>query len=271
MDSLKHRMEIAADAAWQAGKLTLRYFQTGVAVETKADSTPVTIADRSSEEFLVEFLHREFPQDAFLGEEKGERPGTSGYRWIIDPIDGTKSFVQGVPLYAVLVALEDPSGESVLGVIGFPGLSEIVVAAAGEGCFWNGRRARVSTVDTLADACVVYTGAECFEMTGSDDAYRAIRDRGRVVRGWGDAFGHVLVATGRAEAMLDPVLGLWDIAPLIPIVEEAGGVFSDWKGLRTLHGTSGITTNSALAQEIRSLVPGCEPVPGGTKPGSPKS
>jgi histidinol phosphatase-like enzyme (inositol monophosphatase family) len=261
MDSLKHRMEIAADAAWQAGKLTLRYFQTGVDVETKADSTPVTIADRASEEFLIEFLSREFPDDAFLGEEYGERPGTSGFRWILDPIDGTKSFVQGVPLYSVLVGLEDASTESVVGVICFPALSEIVVAARGEGCYWNGRRACVSTVDKLSQACAVYTGAEEFEETGTVDAQQRIAESVRVVRGWGDAYGHVLVATGRAEAMLDPALSLWDVAPLLPIVEEAGGVFSDWKGRRTIHGESAVTTNSALAEPVRALLVGGDPEP----------
>jgi len=254
MESLAHRMELAADAAWKAGKVTLRHFQTGVEVETKADSSPVTVADRAAEEFLVAFLSREFPRDGFLGEEFGERPGRSGYRWILDPIDGTKSFIQGVPLYSVLVGLADASGESVVGAIAFPALDEVVVAARGEGCFWNGRRARVSSVDDLARACVVYTGEECFEMTGTAAAERAVRARVRVVRGWGDAYGHALVATGRAEAMLDPVLSVWDVAPLLPIIEEAGGVFSDWSGRRTIHGTSAVTTNAAVARELRGLL-----------------
>ncbi len=261
MDSLAHRMEVAADAAWRAGKLTLRYFQTGVAVESKADSSPVTVADRTSEDLLVELLSREFPDDGIVGEEHGERPGTSGFRWILDPIDGTKSFVQGVPLYSVLIGLEDASQESVVGVICFPALSEIVVAARGEGCYWNGRRARVSTVDDLSQACAVYTGAEEFEASGTVDAQQRVTESVRVVRGWGDAYGHVLVATGRAEAMLDPALSLWDVAPLLPVIEEAGGVFSDWKGRRTIHGKSAVTTNSALAEPVRALLVGGDPEP----------
>ncbi len=254
MDSLVHRMEIAADVAWRAGKLTLSYFQTGVAVEAKADSSPVTVADRAAEELLIELLWREFPDDGIIGVELGERPGSSGWRWILDPIDGTKSFVQGVPLYSVLVALEDASKESVVGAICFPALSEIVVAARGEGCYWNGRRARVSEVDDLSRACVAYTGAEEFEESETVDAQQRVRDSVRIVRGWGDAYGHVLVATGRAEAMLDPALSLWDVAPLLPIVEESGGVFSDWQGRRTIHGGSAVTTNRALAEPVRALL-----------------
>ena len=170
MENLRHRMDVAADAASQAGKLTLRYFQTSVACEIKADGTPVTVADREAEAFLVETLRRAFPADGFLGAEHGESPGTSGYRWIIDPIDGTKSFIQGVPLYGVLLGLEAPDGESIVGAICLPALDELVVAGRGEGCYWNGRRARVSAVTTLADACVTGTAAEGFEMTDHEAA-----------------------------------------------------------------------------------------------------
>jgi histidinol phosphatase-like enzyme (inositol monophosphatase family) len=268
MDALKHRMDVAAEAVWRAGKLTLRYFQTAITVDTKADSSPVTVADRAAEELLVDVLRAEFPADGFVGEEGGERPGTSGYRWIIDPIDGTKSFIQGVPLYAVLVGLEDASKESVLGAIGFPALGELVVAARGEGCYVDGRRARVSDVSELSRACVVFTGDGEFEDSGRLDALREIRRRARITRGWGDAYGHVLVATGRAEVMLDPVLSLWDVAPLLPIVEEAGGVFTDWQGRRTIHGASGVSTNAALAADVRSLIPGCVPAPRSGRQGS---
>jgi len=257
MDRLEHRMEIAAEAAWRAGRRTLELFQSPLDVEKKADATPVTAVDRGTEEFLREFLGEHFPRDGILGEEFGERPGDSGYRWIIDPIDGTKSYIQGVPLYTVLVGLEAAEGEAVVGAVAVPGLSELVVAAKGAGCYWNGRRVRVSEVGELSDACALYTGMECFEETDTLEVERTVRDRVRVVRTWGDAYGHLLVATGRAEIMLDPVLGLWDTAALAPIVEEAGGVFTDWSGRRTIHGRSGISTNRALAGELRSLVPGC--------------
>ncbi|MDE0738752.1 MAG: inositol monophosphatase family protein [Planctomycetota bacterium] len=259
MTDLQKRMELALEAARKAGELTLEYFQKGIEVEFKADQSPVTEADRNSEALLIELLSNEFPKDAFLGEESGERPGSSGYRWVLDPIDGTRSFVQGVPLYGVLVGLEDPAGEAILGVVNMPGLDETLVAAVGEGCYHNGSRtdgsrANVSTVSELSSACVTYTGFETFRQSDSLGVHSLLGDQVKVLRSWGDCYGHLLVATGRAEVMLDPVLSRWDIVPLKPIVEEAGGVFTDWQGRGGSGGSSGISTNSALAEEVRSII-----------------
>ena len=255
-DNLKHRLEVAAGAAREAGKATLRHFQTRLAIQWKADLSPVTAADRESEEVLLSILLREFPGDAFLGEEGGERPGTTGFRWIVDPLDGTKSFVQGVPLYGVMVGLEDPAGDVVAGAISFPALGELVLAARGEGAAWNGRPARVSAVADLKDACVLYGSYRGFRDTGTAGAFERIVAASRVCRGWGDCYGHVLVATGRAEAMLDPVIAVWDAAALLPILEEAGGRFTDWKGQRTVHGRSGISTNGKVDSALRALLEG---------------
>jgi histidinol phosphatase-like enzyme (inositol monophosphatase family) len=246
-------MDVAAAAAWQAGKVTLRYFQTPVTVETKPDKSPVTIADRESETLILEIIHREFPDDGFLGEEHGEYRGTSGYRWIVDPIDGTKSFVRGVPLYGVMIALTDPDGEAVTGAICFPPLGDLIVAARGEGCYWNGRRARVSDVSTLSESCVVYTGPESFAKAGIVPVLEKLYPRVGVLRTWGDCYGHMLVATGRAEAMLDPVLEDWDAAALLPVIEEAGGTFTDWTGERTVFGKSGISTNGRIDEELKRV------------------
>lgn len=253
-DNLAQRLNIATAAALEAGKVTRRYFQTGVAVELKKDRSPVTIADREAEDLLYSILSREFPGDAFLGEEQGERAGSSGYRWIIDPIDGTKSFIQGVPLYGVLVGLEDPAGDAVLGVVYLPGLDEMIAAARGEGCTWNGKPARVSDVATLDDACVVFTSLTTFEDSSRLEAFERVRASARVCRGWGDCYGHMLVATGRAEVMLDPILSDWDCAALLPILEEAGGTFADWSGRRTIHGKSGISTNGKVTEELQRIL-----------------
>jgi len=253
-DNLKHRMDMAQAAAWEAGKVTLRYFQTKVTIELKSDQTPVTAADREAEELLCNFLGREFPGDAFLGEERGDRPGTSGWRWIIDPIDGTKSFIQGVPLYGVMVGLEDPRGEAVVGAISFPPLGDLVAAAKGEGCRWNGRRARVSEVSRLDQACVAYTSRKTFDHASLGPVFERVLQRARLLRGWGDCYGHMLVATGRAEVVLDPILNDWDCAALLPILEEAGGTFTDWKGKRTFRGKSGISTNGKVTAELRALL-----------------
>jgi histidinol phosphatase-like enzyme (inositol monophosphatase family) len=253
-DNLKHRLEIAKAAAWEGGKATLRHFQSGLAVDWKPDRSPVTAADRESEALLFSILRREFPGDAFLGEEGGERPGTTGYRWIVDPLDGTKSFIQGVPLYGVMVGLEDPSGDVVVGAVAFPALGDLVAGAHGEGTMWNDRRARVSNIGVLKDACVLFGSYRSFQDVGGGEGFDRVVAASRVCRGWGDCYGHCLVATGRAEAMLDPILEVWDIAALLPILEEAGGAFTDWRGQRTIRGRSGISTNGKVDRELRPLL-----------------
>ncbi|MBN1441742.1 MAG: histidinol phosphate phosphatase [Planctomycetes bacterium] len=256
MDSLRTRMEVAADAAWRAGRVTLRYYQADPAVEWKADRSPVTAADREAEAAAVDLLRIVYPRDGIFGEETGERRGESGYRWVVDPLDGTRTFLQGVPLYGVLVALQAPDGEPVVGAIHLPALGELVVAARGEGCLWNGRKARVSAIDRIEDACVLSTGPECFAMTGTEAVWRRVESRARLARSWGDCYGHVLVATGRAEAMLDPVLQDWDAMALRPIVEEAGGAFTDWRGKATAQGKSGVSSNGLVTAELNDLIAG---------------
>ena len=236
--------------AWAAGRATLAHFQTGIAVEMKPDSTPVTVADRESEEIIRLGLGQAFPQDGVLGEEFGQTPGSSGRCWIIDPIDGTKSFVRGVPLFGVLIGLEDDKGEVVVGAAYLPGLDDMVHAAKGLGCWWNGRRTHVSAVENLSEACVCYTSSRSFGLHHRDHIFRDLAGKVGLLRGWGDCFGHLLVATGRAEVMLDPVLSPWDCAPLVPILEEAGGTFTDWRGKTTIRGVDGVSTNGHLFDEV---------------------
>ncbi len=253
-DSLATLLEFAVEVAWRAGRVTLAHFQTGVAAEAKPDLSPVTVADRASERICRDLIEARYPHDAILGEELGEVRAGARHRWILDPIDGTRSFVHGVPLYSVLVALEQ-EGEPVLGVIHMPALGETVYAARGEGCWWDGRRAVVSPVDRLEDATIL-TSEGRFPDDDTFGAWRRLAARAANARTWGDGYGYALVATGRAEAMLDPVMSIWDMAPLRPIIEEAGGVFSDWQGAAAFPATTGIATNAALARHIRQLVMG---------------
>lgn len=252
-ESLPNLRDFAADLAWQAGKLTLRYFQTDLRPELKADESPVTVADREAERLIRERIEARYPQHSILGEEEGEtRPGAS-HRWIIDPIDGTKSFVRGVPLYGVLVGLER-DGEVVVGAANIPAMGELLVAARGEGCLWNGRRAHVSTVAALGDAVTLCTDAESMAKHGRDAAYRRIAAASKLVRTWGDAYGYALVATGRAEVMLDAIMSPWDCAALLPILQEAGGVFTDWRGTPTIYAGEAIGANSLVIEEILALI-----------------
>jgi histidinol-phosphatase len=250
LDALR---EFAADLAWHAGRLTLRYFQTGLTPDIKDDQTPVTVADREAERLMRRMIEDRYPHHSILGEEEGEtRPGAS-HRWILDPIDGTKSFVQGVPLYGVLVGLER-DGESVVGAVSFPALGDFLTAAKGQGCQWNGRRARVSQVSELRQATLLSSDAESMAPHGRESAYRRLAGSVRLVRTWGDAYGYSLVATGRAEIMLDPVMSVWDCAALFPIVTEAGGTFTDWNGVPTIHAGEAIGTNGALLEQVLQAI-----------------
>jgi len=249
---LRKVLEFARRAAVKAGAITLEYFGTGVAVDRKSDQSPVTVADRKAEECLRSLIAREFPRHAILGEEFGEENPGAEYRWIVDPIDGTRSFIRGVPLYGVLVALEH-GGESLLGVIHHPPLGETVEAAVGCGCTWNGTTARVSTVGHLADAMVLTTD------TGA--VFRKSRAFGEQLlsqpcrhRTWGDCYGYTLVATGRAEVMMDPKMAVWDSAAVKPVIEEAGGVFTDWSGRRTIHGDDAVAANAALHATVLAMM-----------------
>ncbi|MDG1401127.1 MAG: inositol monophosphatase family protein, partial [Candidatus Binatia bacterium] len=238
MDSFEKERETALALVEQAGELTLKYFGKDIAVETKADDSPVTVADRGAEALIREGLEAAFPDDGILGEELGEKKGSSVRRWIIDPIDGTQSFIRGVPFYGTLVGLE--MGEEVpLGIMGFPALSMNLWAVQGQGAWRDGQRLRVSEVDQLADATVLSTDASPGHFGNEAEAFGRILERCGRQRGWGDCYGYALVAMGQAEAMFDPILAPWDCAPMLPILEEAGGVFVDWRGNRTIHGLSG--------------------------------
>ena len=249
--ALREVLDVAMEAAWAAGRRTLAYFNTGALVEWKADGSPVTIADREAEAVLRQRIGRAFPDHAILGEEEGETPGTAPYRWIIDPLDGTRTFVRGVPLYGVLVAFE-AQGEPVVGVIYLPALDELVAAARGQGCTWNGRPCHVSAVDRLDDALVVVSDERTARERSAAYAHLAAHTYRQ--RTWGDCYGYTLVATGRAEVALDPIMHVWDCAALLPIVEEAGGRFTDWRGRRTVWGGEALATNAALHQQVLKLL-----------------
>ncbi|MEJ7708469.1 MAG: inositol monophosphatase family protein [Pyrinomonadaceae bacterium] len=194
-------------------------------------------------------IGKEFPDDAFLGEEQGESGGRSGRRWIVDPIDGTFSFVHGVPFYGVLIGLEFNS-EPQLGVINTPALGELIAAARGRGCRWNQKTARVSTINQLDQALLLATDFGACRHQGYGREVAELEDRVAQRRTWGDCYGHLLVATGRAEVMLDPIMNIWDCAALLPILEEAGGTFTDWQGTRTIKGGNAISTNKVLFDPV---------------------
>lgn len=252
-NELDQLREFAVTIARGAGDITLKYFRKRPETSTKTDGSYVTIADREAEAYLRRQIAERFPDDGIVGEEEGESPGRSGRRWIVDPIDGTFAFVHGVPFYGVLIGLEI-EGESSVGVINIPVLDEIVSAAKGSGCFLNGEPARVSNTARLEDALLLATDFTACERYGFGRAGELLQRRAKTSRTWGDCYGYVLVATGRADVMFDPVMNLWDCAALLPIVEEAGGTFTDWRGERRIDGGNSIATNGLLFDEVMSVV-----------------
>lgn len=260
-DDLQEALAFATDAARRAGELTLRHFRSPeLAVRTKDDGSPVSVADREAERFLRERLAETYPDDGILGEEEGELEGRSGRRWILDPIDGTISFVHAVPLYGTLMALEE-DGEVILGVASLPAIGETVAGARGLGARWyvgdaDPVPARVSATARLADAVVCTTSQHGLTEGGRKDGYERLVARAKHERGWGDLFGHVLVATGRVDVMVDPLMSVWDNAALKPIVEEAGGSFTDLDGVPTHTSSHALSTNGALLDDVLAALRG---------------
>jgi myo-inositol-1(or 4)-monophosphatase len=267
-------LEFATRLAHRAGRITLGYYQTGLRPDFKPDDTPVTAADRAAEQFIRGEIETHFPEHAIVGEEFGEsvparrsasesdasasvresvEESAYSFRWIIDPIDGTKSFVRGVPLYAVLIGLEI-EGQVRVGAAYYPALDEMLSAADGLGCWWNGRRARISEVSRLDQAFVCYTNVRNMAKYGRSGAWERIVQAAYATRGWSDAYGYLAVATGRAEVMLDPVMSLWDCGPFPPIFREAGGYFGDWQGSPGHSYGEAMACNAALLPDLLRLI-----------------
>lgn len=250
--NLQPFFDFATSLAYRAGRLTLGYFNTGLRPDFKADDTPVTMADRAAEEFIRTEIERTYPGHAIVGEEFGAVNDSSSFRWIIDPIDGTKSFMRGVPLYGVLLGLEI-EGIVRVGAAYFPALDEMLSAADGLGAWWNGRRARVSTIDQWERACICYTTPKNF-IRRNPALWQHLSETAYMLRGWSDAYGYLLVATGRAETMLDPYMHIWDCGPFPVIFREAGGFFGSWKGEEGHTWGEALACNAALKPRLLEMM-----------------
>ncbi len=253
--SLRDVLAFAVESAQLAGAYTLGFFNAGTPHELKGDNTPVTAADRGAEERLRARIEAAFPDHGILGEEFGEKQGKQPARWILDPIDGTMSFISGVPLYSVLVGFEWQQ-EMVAGVIHLPALRETVYAARGLGCYWNGRRACASDVATLDMARLSATSVKLLYQHGRGAAYERLRDACYADRGWADAYGYALLATGRVDIVLDPIMSIWDSAAVLPVVTEAGGTFTDWSGQATHTADEALATNGVLFDAVMAQIRG---------------
>lgn len=247
-------LQLAVELAEQAGRLTLDYFsRKSLQVFTKRDATPVTEADRKAEELIRTAITSRYPEDGLLGEEFEERPSRNNRRWIIDPIDGTKAFIHGVPLYGVLIALE-VEGFLKLGVVHFPALGELYHAERGCGAFLNGSSITVSSIADIRQSTVLYTEREYLLDPPSLHPVDLLRHDAGLVRGWGDCYGHMLVASGRAEVSVDKVMSPWDCAALIPVVLEAGGCCFDYRGVTTISGEGLVSANKLIGTKLMDSI-----------------
>ena len=244
---------LARRAAALAGEIVMPLFEQRLTVELKADGTPVTEADRRAEEAMRELFARETPAFGVLGEEHGETPGEGRYRWVIDPIDGTKSYIHHVPLFGTLVALER-DGEPVVGVVACHAVGETAWASRGGGAFLNGEPTRVSETPSLAEATVLTTSSVSLHRR-SPQGFARLGNEARLLRSWGDCYGYLAVVAGRAEAMIDPVVNFWDIAPFAVLLEEAGGRLTTWAGVDGA-GEDAVATNGRIHEALLDVLTG---------------
>jgi histidinol-phosphatase len=251
----RSRYELAVEVAQKAGRLALRYFNTDVAVEWKQDLSPVTAADREAEALIRTTLLQHFPGDGFLGEESGDAPGSSGFRWVIDPVDGTRSFVRNIPIWATLIGLEY-RGEPIAGVAEAPALGQTYRALRGGGAYRNDRPIRVSDGADLGQAQLFYSSLSWFIKANCLDAFLSLVRRTERQRGFGDFYGFVLVAQGSGELMVEHGCHYWDLAATRAIVEEAGGRFTDWNGGTDLSRPDVVASNGRLHEAALGVLGG---------------
>lgn len=249
MATYREETELALTMAREAARIILPHFQAPIQVETKQDNSPVTIADRNSEEALRKLMERHTPGYGIIGEEFGTQAGSADREWVIDPIDGTKAFIHGVPLFGTLLALLE-KGRPVVGVISLPALGQVMHASLGGGCFLDGKPCRVSSAATVEESLILDGSSTTMERLGHGPAWAALRKRAKLHRGWGDCYGHLLVACGRAEAMVDPIVSIWDVAPMAVILPEAGGRFTALSGKDSITEANGVSTNGKIHEAI---------------------
>jgi histidinol-phosphatase len=257
LSEFRDYLETAVALATDAGTFVLSHYQRGVDVELKADQSPVTVADLGAERLIRAGITARYPSHEIVGEELGAGDGSASHRWYIDPIDGTRSFVHGVPLFGVLIGLEI-DGEMIVGVCHLPAVADTFAAARGLGCTWNGRPAAVSAKRRLRDATVVYSDCAHLEHR-LGDGWSSLQAATALQRGWGDCYGHCLVASGRADVMLDPVMNPWDVAALVPILLESGGRISDWTGHVRVNGGDAVSTNGHLHDVVLEVLGRAQP------------
>lgn len=250
--SLQELQEAATEFARAGGTSTLNYFKKSFDLEFKSDNTPVTNADRNAEKIIREMIKSYYPEHGIIGEEFGRENEDSDVVWVLDPIDGTQSFIHGIPFYTTLIGIL-VKGTPEIGIIYAPALDEMATAATGLGCTLNGSDIHVRECNDLSKATFLTTDVTTYQEHGFQKPLEELLDSTRIHRTWGDAYGHMMVAAGRADIMIDPILSIWDAAALLPVLSEAGGSFTDVNGNKTIETGNAISTNKTLAKQIIPL------------------
>lgn len=246
-------IEFASDLAARSGEVVARYFGVeDLAVETKPDASPVTRADRRAEEVMRDLIRARYPDHGIVGEEFGSEAPDSELVWWLDPIDGTISFTAGSPLFGTLIALTR-EGEPVLGVIHQPVVGQLVIGTLA-GTTLNGRPVRVRDTADLGRATLLTTDLDLIAEHQDEEAFSALIERTGRFRTWGDCYGYLLVASGRADIMTDPIMNAWDLLPLVPIIRGAGGVISTWSGGDAVGGDSCVAATPGLHGQVMSIL-----------------
>jgi len=251
--SFEKELEIAQVIAAQAGRLALENRAKGFELEIKPDDSPVTSADKANERLITKLLSESFPDDGLLGEEGASRESRNGRRWIIDPIDGTKSFIRGIPTWGVMLALE-ADGEIVAGACNLPAIGELYSAAAGLGAYCNGKRIRCSTARRLDQAMLCLTGIDKVARHDWGKNFLAWTAQLWSVRSMGGCVDALSVAVGRAEVWISMEAKAWDLAPLKIIGEEAGAKFFNLDGRSSIYGGNCVLATPGLEQEIQTFL-----------------
>jgi histidinol-phosphatase len=250
--AFEHEIELAKRLAQEAGALALDYQRAGVDTETKSDESPVTAADRACEKLIVEGIARKFPEDGVLGEEGANRESQNGRRWIIDPIDGTRDFVRGIPLWAVLIGLEQ-DGDIVAGAAHSPGQGLLLSAGRGTGTWLNGERLKISDKSNPSEAVLSFNGFNKVGISSFETRLLAWVKRFWAVRCLGGAVDAMLLAQGKADVWMEPNAAPWDLAPLKLLVEEAGGCFGSFAGQNTIYGGNAYACVPGLEPYVKEL------------------
>ena len=227
MDEYSSRIKALKTTSEQVSTFVLsHFFNQNFTLSLKKDGSEVTTVDIEAENLAKELLLGAFPEDSFLGEEHAEVVGSSEFRWVVDPIDGTASFAKGVPLFGTLVGLEH-NGETIAGAAHLPAMHESITAVKGQGAIHNSQHAAlVSSIASIDEAMVCTTSFDYYKQTNSTSLYETLVDSVGSTRGWSDCYGFMLLCTGRIDAVVEPLLKPWDIIPWLPIIKEAGGMYS---------------------------------------------